>query len=135
MVTELGGLAVSLADVVGPFFVTRPDEMFAVDRFHPSGAGYRRTAKAVLPSVLVALSLAEELPQLAAAGVTLVPLSTVVTRRSKPRVRSAGRAPVRVARSPSGRAAALNVTPAGPGGIGASIGARAGMTGWSPPRP
>lgn len=62
VVTELGGLAVSLADVVGPFFVTRPDEMFAVDRFHPSGAGYRRTAKAVLPSVLVALSLAEELP-------------------------------------------------------------------------
>lgn len=59
---EHGALAVSLADVVGPFFVTRPDEMFAVDRFHPSSAGYRRTAKAVLPSVLVALTLAEELP-------------------------------------------------------------------------
>ena len=62
VVTELGGLAVSLADVVGPFFVSRPDEMFAVDRFHPSTAGYKRTAKAVLPSVLVALSLADELP-------------------------------------------------------------------------
>lgn len=62
VVTELGGLAVSLADVVGPFFVTRPDAMFAEDRFHPSTAGYRRTAKAVLPSVLVALSLADELP-------------------------------------------------------------------------
>lgn len=60
--TELGGIAVSLADVVGPFFVTRPDAMFAVDRFHPSTKGYERTAKAVLPSVLVALSLAEELP-------------------------------------------------------------------------
>ncbi|MEV7431829.1 MULTISPECIES: SGNH/GDSL hydrolase family protein [unclassified Nocardioides] len=59
---EQGALAVSLADVVGPFFVTRPDEMFAVDRFHPSSAGYKRTAKAVLPSVLVALSLADELP-------------------------------------------------------------------------
>ncbi|WP_435747822.1 SGNH/GDSL hydrolase family protein [Nocardioides sp. SYSU DS0663] len=57
-----GALAVSLADVVGPFFVTRPDEMFAADRFHPSTAGYKRTAKAVLPSVLAALSLTEELP-------------------------------------------------------------------------
>ena len=55
VVTELGGRAVSLADVVGPFFVAQPDEMFAIDRFHPSGAGYRRTAKALLPSVLAAV--------------------------------------------------------------------------------
>lgn len=59
---EHGALAVSLSQVVGPFFVTRPHEMFAVDRFHPSTAGYKRMAKAVLPSVLVALSLAEKLP-------------------------------------------------------------------------
>lgn len=52
---EGGAYAVTLATVVGPFFVTRPDEMFAADRFHPSGAGYRRTAKALLPSVLAAL--------------------------------------------------------------------------------
>jgi lysophospholipase L1-like esterase len=54
-VTDLGARAVSLADVVGPFFLAQPDEMFAVDRFHPSGAGYRRTAKALLPSVLAAV--------------------------------------------------------------------------------
>ncbi|GAB3198574.1 hypothetical protein GCM10027062_13060 [Nocardioides hungaricus] len=60
--TEHGGYAVSLADVVGPFFITRPDEMFALDRFHPSGAGYRRTAKAMLPSVLLALGHAESAP-------------------------------------------------------------------------
>jgi len=53
---------VSLADVVGPFFITQPDEMFALDRFHPSGAGYRRTARALLPSVLAALGLRECLP-------------------------------------------------------------------------
>lgn len=58
--TELGAHAVSLADVVGPFFVTRPEEMFATDRFHPSGAGYRRTAKALLPSVLAALGHADD---------------------------------------------------------------------------
>lgn len=60
--SELGGYVVSLAEVVGPFFITQPDEMFALDRFHPSGAGYRRTAKAMLPSVLLALGHAESVP-------------------------------------------------------------------------
>ncbi len=55
VVTDQGARAVSLAEVVGPFFLAQPDEMFAVDRFHPSGAGYRRTAKALLPSVLAAV--------------------------------------------------------------------------------
>lgn len=59
---ELGARAVSLADVVGPFFISQPDQMFAVDRFHPSGAGYRRTAKALLPSVLAALGVESEVP-------------------------------------------------------------------------
>jgi len=62
LVTAMGGHAVSLAEVVGPFFVAQPDDMFAVDRFHPSGAGYRRTAKAMLPSVLAALGEAQPLP-------------------------------------------------------------------------
>jgi len=62
LVTELGGRAVSLADVVGPFFITSPDEMFATDRFHPSSAGYRRTAKAMLPSVLAALGYEKSVP-------------------------------------------------------------------------
>jgi lysophospholipase L1-like esterase len=62
LVLELGGRVVPLAEVVGPFFVSQPDEMFAVDRFHPSSAGYRRTAKAILPSALAALGFEEELP-------------------------------------------------------------------------
>jgi lysophospholipase L1-like esterase len=57
-----GAHAVSLARVVGPFFVTNPDEMFSLDRFHPSAAGYRRTAKALLPSLLAALGLVEGEP-------------------------------------------------------------------------
>lgn len=57
-----GAYAVSLARVVGPFFVTNPDEMFSLDRFHPSPLGYRRTASALLPSVLAALGAAEEVP-------------------------------------------------------------------------
>ncbi|WP_426246089.1 SGNH/GDSL hydrolase family protein [Nocardioides sp. LHG3406-4] len=59
---DRGAYVVSLAHVVGPFFITNPDEMFSLDRFHPSAAGYRRTAKAMLPSVLRALGHADELP-------------------------------------------------------------------------
>jgi lysophospholipase L1-like esterase len=57
-----GAHAVSLAHVVGPFFITNPDEMFSLDRFHPSATGYKRTAKAMLPSVLAALGHADEVP-------------------------------------------------------------------------
>ena len=57
-----GAHAVSLAHVVGPFFITNPDEMFSLDRFHPSAAGYKRTAKALLPSLLAALGHDVELP-------------------------------------------------------------------------
>lgn len=57
-----GARAVSLAHVVGPFFITNPDEMFSLDRFHPSTHGYKRTARAMLPSVLAALGHADVLP-------------------------------------------------------------------------
>lgn len=52
---EEGAYVVSLADVVGPFFVTNPDDMFSIDQFHPSELGYRRTAEALVPSVAAAL--------------------------------------------------------------------------------
>ena len=57
-----GAHAVSLAHVVGPFFITNPDEMFSLDRFHPSAAGYKRTAKALLPSLLAALDMEQDVP-------------------------------------------------------------------------
>lgn len=57
-----GAYAVSLAEVVGPFFVAQPDEMFSIDTFHPSEAGYRRTAKAMLPSLLLALGEETRVP-------------------------------------------------------------------------
>jgi len=52
-----GAHAVSLAQVVGPFFITNPDEMFSLDRFHPSALGYRRTAAALVPSLLFFMAL------------------------------------------------------------------------------
>jgi len=60
--TAAGAWAVSLRHVVGPFFISNPDEMFSLDRFHPSAVGYRRTADALLPSVLAALGDDVRLP-------------------------------------------------------------------------
>lgn len=57
-----GAHAVFLAEVVGPFFITHPEEMFSLDRFHPSALGYKRTAKALLPSVLLALGHLDTVP-------------------------------------------------------------------------
>jgi lysophospholipase L1-like esterase len=57
-----GAHVVSLAHVVGPFFITNPDEMFSLDRFHPSPLGYKRTARAMLPSVLAALGVHDRVP-------------------------------------------------------------------------
>jgi lysophospholipase L1-like esterase len=36
--------------------------MFSLDRFHPSTHGYKRTAAAMLPSVLAALGHADAVP-------------------------------------------------------------------------
>lgn len=63
-----GGYAVSLGDVVGAGFLAEPDVMFALDRFHPSGRGYRRIAGALLPSVLVSLALPADSPSAAGSG-------------------------------------------------------------------
>ena len=50
-----GAVPVDLRQLVGPTFHAEPDEMFSLDRFHPSAAGYRRTAEALLPAVVTAL--------------------------------------------------------------------------------
>jgi lysophospholipase L1-like esterase len=50
-----GAASVSLRRTVGPLFLDEPEQMFSLDRFHPSGLGYRRTAEALLPAVVAAL--------------------------------------------------------------------------------
>ena len=52
---SLGAAVVPLAEVVGPSFVAEPETMFSLDGFHPSAAGYERTARALLPGVVAAL--------------------------------------------------------------------------------
>jgi lysophospholipase L1-like esterase len=54
-VVEAGGRTVSLGDLLGPEFATRPSVMFSADRFHPSATGYRRAASVLLPSVCASL--------------------------------------------------------------------------------
>ena len=46
-----GAVPVDLRRTVGPMFFDEPEEMFSLDRFHPSALGYRRTAEALLPAV------------------------------------------------------------------------------------
>lgn len=50
-----GGRTVSLADTLGPLFRRDPQGMFSAhDHLHPSDAGYRAAAAAILPSVCAA---------------------------------------------------------------------------------
>ncbi len=73
-----GGYPVSLGDVVGAGFLAEPDVMFALDRFHPSGRGYRRIAGALLPTVLESLTDGLEHP----ATVRALPPRSSTPRRS-----------------------------------------------------
>ena len=57
-----GATAVSLRSAVGRVFFEQPDEMFGVDRFHPSALGYRRTAEALLPVVVAAVESRSAVP-------------------------------------------------------------------------
>lgn len=51
-----GATPVSLRRAIGPAFRAAPIEMFSLDQFHPSATGYRRTADALLPSIVDALA-------------------------------------------------------------------------------
>ena len=48
---------VSLGSILGPEFATAPRDMFSLDQFHPSSAGYASAAAVVLPSAARALGL------------------------------------------------------------------------------
>lgn len=58
-----GARVVSLRRAVGHLFVANPDDMFSLDRFHPSALGYRRTAEALVPEVVAALAAAAGEPR------------------------------------------------------------------------
>lgn len=66
-VVEADGRAVSLGDLLGHEFGSRPYELLSDDMFHPSSKGYEAVAQTVAPSVLAALkrgSTGEVMPEL-----------------------------------------------------------------------
>jgi lysophospholipase L1-like esterase len=54
---ESGGHSVSLGSLLGPNFAAEPQVMFGPDRFHPSPAGYRSCAIAMLPTLANAIGV------------------------------------------------------------------------------
>lgn len=53
-VDTAGGRPVALARLVSPQFIGQPD-LFAADRFHPSGAGYGRAMQVLVPAAIAEL--------------------------------------------------------------------------------
>lgn len=56
-VTRMGGLTVDLAREAGPVFRRDPQRLHASDEFHPSAAGYRVWADAIVPVVQRAVAV------------------------------------------------------------------------------
>ena len=56
-VVEANGRSVSLGSILGPEFSAAPGDMFGPDGFHPSPAGYKACAGAMLPSVAEAVGV------------------------------------------------------------------------------
>ncbi|MBA3234304.1 MAG: SGNH/GDSL hydrolase family protein [Propionibacteriales bacterium] len=56
---EAGGRSVSLGSILGIEFDASPVDFFGPDQFHPSPAGYRSCAQAMLPTVAAAIGVTE----------------------------------------------------------------------------
>ncbi len=72
-----GAYVVPLGSALRPAFAAEPDVMFSADRFHPSSAGYRRAAAAILPVLVSAV-------QEVAAATPAASATTAPTARDHP---------------------------------------------------
>ncbi|GAB3284154.1 SGNH/GDSL hydrolase family protein [Parasphingorhabdus pacifica] len=87
-VDSAGGHAVPMADLLSPEFLTRPNEFFSPDHFHPSAAGYQAAADILLPVICSAIGEWEggsvpEPPTRSAAAEARRPTSRVVARLNR----------------------------------------------------
>lgn len=73
-----GAISINLREIVGPMFRAKPAKFFSIDQFHPSPAGYRRLARALLPAVIAAVERSRSVrrdgpPELRSAHPTIRP--------------------------------------------------------------
>jgi lysophospholipase L1-like esterase len=83
VVVEEGGVAVSLASIIGPDFAAAPAVLFGPDQFHPSAEGYRALAEVLVPSALNALGFAEEEPHRRLQGEGTMPVASAAVRAAR----------------------------------------------------
>jgi hypothetical protein len=102
---EAGGRTVSLGDLLGPQFDAAPEQLFGLDRFHPSADGYRLAASAVLPTALVALGMPAQAT--APSRVRSLPAAAAAAAH-RPGTEVSGAAVAGLERGPAGRWAQLS---------------------------
>ena len=79
-VLDAGGVAVSLASILGPDFAAAPALLFGPDQFHPSAEGYRAVAEVLVPSALNALGFGDDESRRRTRGEGTVPVATAAVR-------------------------------------------------------
>ncbi len=82
-VVDAGGRTVSLGSVLGPEFAASPKLLFGPDRFHPSAVGYSSLAQVMLPSVLAAAGVFEDLGPEPARGEAVMPISEAAVEAAR----------------------------------------------------
>jgi lysophospholipase L1-like esterase len=63
---RLGAGAVALGELLSRDFLSRPDQLFSPDRFHPNGCGYELAAAVLLPALCAAVPPRVQVASLAA---------------------------------------------------------------------
>jgi len=105
-VVESDGSSVSLGSILGPEFDAAPSDLFGPDRFHPSPAGYRACAGAMLPTVAAAVGVGvDDTEPLRGEGVYT--LSTAAVEAAEHTGTEVARAPARGGRATKARGVLL----------------------------
>ncbi len=105
-IVESDGSSVSLGSILGPEFDAAPSDLFGPDRFHPSPAGYRACAGAMLPTVAAAVGVGvDDTEPLRGEGVYT--LSTAAVEAAEHTGTEVARAPARGGRATKARGVLL----------------------------
>jgi lysophospholipase L1-like esterase len=83
VVVEEGGVAVSLASILGADFAAAPAVLFGPDQFHPSAEGYRAMAGVLLPSALNALGFGTDESERLTQGEGTMPVATAAVSAAR----------------------------------------------------